>query len=166
MGALLQTLLGICALREGPQDLPYSPRHLLGVIAASSALSVIAVNNLPETGPALPQVAVATLFSLAFLYALLILRGLQPRFVQSATALFGTDLIINLPVTALSFPIATHGPESAQGAVLAMLLLWFWQIAILGHILRHTLEMRLALGMLLAVGYTLLSVQVIQWAAD
>ncbi|MFP4129444.1 MAG: hypothetical protein ACLFSJ_01760 [Halorhodospira sp.] len=165
MASLLQTLLGICALREGPQDLPYAPQQLIGVIAGNAVVTYVAATNLPGTGPAGLQVAVATAFALAFLYGLLTLRSLQARLVQSATALFGTDMIINLPLAALSFPLATHGAEGAPWAATAVLLLWLWQLAILGHIFRHTLEMRWALGVLLALAYSFLSVQAVQLAA-
>ncbi len=165
MGSLLQTLLGICALREGPQDLPYAPQQLIGVIAGNAVVTYIAVANLPDTGTVVPQVAMAAIFALAFLYGLLALYGLQARFVQSATALFGTDMIINLPVAALTFPLATHGTEDAPGAATAILLLWFWQVAILGHIFRHALEIRLTWGVLLALAYSFLNIQAVQLAA-
>ncbi|ABM62770.1 hypothetical protein [Halorhodospira halophila] len=166
MGPLLQKLIGICLFRDGPQDLPYSATHLLALIAGSMALTYIAAGNLPDTDAVGLQVAVATGFSLAFLYALLLLRGLTPRFIQSATAMFGTDVLIGIPVTLMTFPIATYGVEQAGGAAAGILLLWFWQVAILGHIFRHTLEMRLALGILLALAYSFLSFQVVQLAAD
>ena len=166
MGPLLQKLVGICLFRDGPQDLPYSATHLLGLIGASMILTYSAADNLPDTGTVGLQVVVATGFSLAFLYALLLLRGLTPRFTQSATAMFGTDVLIGIPVTLMTFPIAAYGAEQAQGAAAGILLLWFWQVAILGHIFRHTLEMRLALGILLALAYSFLSFQVVQLAAD
>jgi len=165
MGPTLPNLAGICLFRNGPQDLPYAPQALAGAVALSAALTFIAGSNLPESGNVAAQVAVATLFAAAFLYALLALRGLQARFVQSATAIFGTDAVIGFPVVLLSFPIGAQGPEQAPGAAAGILLLWGWHLVILGHIFRHTLELKLPLGLLLALAYSFLGFQAVQLVA-
>ncbi len=165
MLALLQTLTGICIFQNGPQDLPYSPRALTALIAASATLTLVGATNLPEPEAVGRKVVVATAFSLAFLYSLLYLRGLRPRFVQSAMAWLGTDTILGLPMVALTLPIAAQGPEQAPGAATGILLLWGWQLLILGHILRHTLEIRWPSGVVLAMLHTFLSLGVVQLSA-
>lgn len=164
MAALVQTLMGICLFQKGPQDVPYAPQTLIAAIALSAVVTFVGATNLPETGAVGLKVGVATAFSLAFLYAVLALRGLQARFVQSATALFGTDVLIGLPIVALTFPIAAQGPEQAPAASAGILLLWGWHLAIIGHVFRHMLDIRLGWGLLLALAYALLSFQVVELA--
>ncbi len=163
MGSILQSLAGICLFRQGPQDLPYAPQALGAAVLLSGALNYIAAANMPESGNVGAQVLAAAGFSLLFLYAVLVLRALQARFMQSATALFGTEVLIAIPLTVLSFMLAGSDPQSAPGAATAILLLWAWRVGIVGHIFRHTLEIPLALGVLLALAYSFLSIQVVYW---
>ncbi|MBK1734330.1 hypothetical protein CKO15_03330 [Halorhodospira abdelmalekii] len=161
MGDALKTLIEICLFRKGPQHLPYAPGLLVVVIAISAGLSYVTAGNLPQAGPVTTQIAVAVLFGLFFLYALLTLRGVADRFIQSATAMFGADALIAAPVALVTFSLAGRSPEEAPTAALIILLLWLWHIGVLGAIFHHALQMRLPLGVLLALAYSFLSFQVV-----
>ncbi len=161
MADSLITLFRICLFRAGPQDLPYSV-HLLGAaVAAGAALGYIAGQNLTPTINVGGQVAATAGFTALFIYALLALRRLQVRFMQTACALFGAEAVIGIPVTALSFQVAHHGPETAGGAVLALFAAWLWHLGVFGHIFRHALDLSLVGGILLAIVYNFLSFQVV-----
>lgn len=164
MGETLKNLLGVCLLQKGPQDIPYSPSSLLALIAAASGLSHIAAENIPRAANTTLQTLIAALFGLFFIYAALALRGYKERFMQSATAIFGADAIIALPVALATFSLDGKSPQQAPTMALIILLLWLWNISILGHIFRHALEVRLPLGIIIALGFSLLGFQVVQTA--
>lgn len=157
--ATVRCLVRISLLRNGPQDLPYS-HELLGLCAAAS----LAVGYLLLRGfhlsPTPGQDLLFTLvFSLAFVYGVLALKGMTSRFVQTATAFFGTDVIVSmvaLPVLQLGMGMGAQAPVSG----LAMIGITIWNIAIIGHILRHALSASFALGVLIALGYLFGSVMV------
>ena len=102
---------------------------------------------------------------LAALWLLLRWRRWLPRLPQAATALFGSNTLLSL----VSFPVhimAGPDPEkqTAAGLILLLfLLLMTWVLVVMGHILRHTLETTMANGILLAMGYALLSVLLVRY---
>ncbi|BAU58423.1 hypothetical protein LRD18_06835 [Halorhodospira halochloris] len=164
MGETIKNLIAICLLQKGPQDLPYSPAALVFFIAAGSAVSHIAAANIPGTENLTLKVLIAALFGLFFIYATLAVRNYTQRFMQTATAVFGADAVIAIPVAMVTLGLDGRSPEQAPTAALVVLLLWLWHISILGHILRHALDIRLPLGILIAIIYSFLSFQVVQLA--
>lgn len=82
--------------------------------------------------------------SAALLFAALQVRGHPARWLQSYTALLGAGALFGL------ISLAYRGLASLFGAGwLAELLdlsLFVWSLAVMGHILRHALEIPLAMG--------------------
>lgn len=154
MNQLPATLLRICVFRDGPQELPASSSLLIALVVIGWAASTLLVGQLIAEGSAALEVTVATGFGLLFTWLALSVRGGTHRFLQSATALFGTDLVLLLPVAPLL--LLTSGQE-APNLQLLLLLLWAWGIAIKGHIFRHALDLPVPGGVLVAIGYTILS---------
>lgn len=156
-----RVLLDICLLRAAPQDLPCSWEPLgLTVIAGLSA-SYAAVWAYAPAQNALPQLLVGLLLTLGFTYGILAFRGLKNRFIQTASALLGTDAII----TVITLPLLhAAGSSIAQNAYIlsAMAGLGIWNLFIMGHILRHALSLPLPGGILVALGYIFGSIFVSQ----
>ena len=154
MYPLLRTLIRICLLQEGPQDLPASPRLLATLVILSWTGNLFVIEQL-ETDAAVPvYITLVTLFALGFIWVGLSIRGGRARFMQTAAALFGTNLVLLLPIGPLLLLTAEGDYPTLQ---LLVLLAWIWSIAIKGHIFRHALNLPLAGGVLVAVVYTLLS---------
>lgn len=156
---LLQVFMNICLFQARPQDLPASRFLFFG------SLMVTVITALPSLllvmgSPGL--VLAAVLMDVAL--TLLCLRGglyflqLETRFLQTATALFGTGVIFNLvaiPVQQTLAGAETDGGQVVVGGVLFLALLG-WNLAVTGHILRYALSIRLAGGIAIAVVYYLL----------
>ncbi len=145
-------LLDIALLQRGPQDLPHSPMLLGLAVAASAGMSFAAqgLHRLP-----LAAMALILIYTAAFLHGILQMRQLTTRFTQTAMAVFGTDALLTLvaiPVLGALTPQADAADTSA-GALIAYLLLIGWNVAVLGHILRHALDARLGTGLLWAAAY-------------
>ncbi|WP_290631568.1 hypothetical protein [Aquisalimonas sp.] len=154
MTDLFRTLLRICLFQSGPQDMPAATSILAVLIALGWGASILVLEQLGAAGPVAVEVTFATAFALLFTWLALRLRQLPSRFTQTASALFGTDLLLLIPATPLL--LATAGGE-APTLQLALLALWLWSIAIKGHIFRHALDIPVSGGIAVAVLYTLLS---------
>jgi hypothetical protein len=153
---LVQFFFELCLLRRAPQDLPASTA-LLGVTGLADLLMGTALAT--AVGLSLPlgllQSLVDIAFMLALLYGALYLLDRLPRFQQSATALLGSGALLgfvaSVPLGLL--PSGEAGQDPA-GVALLFLVLVVWSILVTGHILRHTFELRLGQGVLIAVVYS------------
>ena len=156
MGKLLNVFFDICLLRAGPQALPASP-FLLSATALMGLLTgtVVIVDALGNVFTAFMAQLLDLLLLALLLLILLRLRGLESRFMQATTALFGCGALINL----VTLPLQLLSPEEGAGqqaggpAFLLYLALIIWALVVVGHILRHVLEIHLVRGILIALGY-------------
>ena len=150
----LRRLLDLCLLRAGPQDLPYSTGFLALTMLASLGAGLLAVSVMGDGRNTTVDLGITYLFTLAFLYGALSARGVASRFVQTASAMFGTDALITLAaLPALHAATGEGGNRPITG--LAMLALGVWNLAVLGHILRHALDTVMPVGLAVALAYVL-----------
>ena len=153
--ALLNYFVDLCLLRAGPQDLASSPPLLILTTLANIAVGVVMIADARGGGfNALAESGFEAGLMLAALYLGLQVRKLLPRFTQTATALMGSGLLLGL----LALPLVSWSQrsESSEAGLLLMLLI-LWSMVVMGHILRHSFEIRFNLGLGVAVLYTLLA---------
>jgi len=153
--ALLNTAVELCLLRLGPQQLPASP-ILLQVSLILNVLVGVLVMMAAKEG--LAEAVAESLFEVALMLGVLYM-GLKSydklrRFNQTASALLISGLLLGL----LSLPLVSwnHRSQSAESSLLLLLLI-FWSILVLGHILRHAFSVPLNVGIAIGVAYTLFS---------
>lgn len=149
--------LAMLVYRSGPQDLPASLQLLILAVVGSGTISLVGLGQLGAPGNLPLQVAVAAAFSLVFVRVALVFRGGASRFLQTATAMFATDAfltIIALPAAAGLDPATQEASALASTWLLVVLL---WSVGVLGHIFRHALNLPLAGGILVALLYLFLS---------
>jgi hypothetical protein len=161
----LQLFMNICLFQARPQDLTAS-RFLFFASLVAALITGLPILWLSLGTPRLA--VVADLMDMALM--LLFLRGglyflqLEPRFLQTATALLGTGAIMNLvtiPVHQVLTGAEKGGGQAMVGGALFLVLLG-WQLAVTGHILRYALSIRLAGGIAIAVVYFLLITLLVQ----
>lgn len=94
----------------------------------------------------------------AFIWVLLKSFNRDRRFLQTATALFGTDTLF----TSMSLPVLAWagalGATESPGPTLAYWVLFIWSIDVSAFVLSRAIERPYALAVLVVVGYVLLSV--------
>lgn len=153
MKALINTAVDLCLLRLGPQQLPASP-----VLLAVCLLLNLLVGMLMVVGvnAGFMQALLQSLFEIALmlgvLYAALKLYQKRSRFSQTATALMLSNLLLGL----FSLPLVSWNQRSQSlGSGVLLLLLIFWSIVVMGHILRHAFNVHLNIGILAGIIYTL-----------
>ena len=155
MSRLVALLLGVCLLRRGPQDLPYSPRLTRGLLLLLVGVHFFALRLFEGD----PNQLARSLGSLALLlglpWLLLGLRGRRSRYAQTLAAFLGTGLLFTLAFLPLRLALGDPAPDAAgappglPGALLriAAFAVVGWKIAINGHIWRHALDWPASYGL-------------------
>ncbi len=163
MNRLLAYFIDLCLLRAAPQDLPASGLMLgLALVAQLGVTLLLILSVTAETESVLGQGLMDLGLTLLALYAALSLLGRGGRFLQAATALLGSSALIGL----VSIPLLrlATGPEDSPLTVAGawlLLVMVGWGLLVAGHILRHTFELRLAQGVLIAAVFNLFSYAVV-----
>lgn len=167
MSVLFDLFLDICLFRKGPQHVPASSTLLnLSVLSYGAAgLLLMLASAVPSRALLLIVLDIALLAGLS--YGLLTAAGQWRRFTQTLTALAGTGVLLQLLALPLAIWLARVGPQQPAAALpsLLYLLLLGWSIAVTGHILRHALSIPMALGVLYALGYLIISWGLSDWLA-
>lgn len=159
MKALFDLFFDICLMRRGPQDLPSSTSLLrvAGVVYALVALVLASIGG--DMGRAAMQVAIDLAVTIVFVQLVLRIRDRGGRFVQTLTALFGTSALLTAFGLPLLFWLRNYvddeGMVMAGGDLPSFLwfLLFMWSLLVVGHILRHALDIRFGMAVLLAGAY-------------
>jgi hypothetical protein len=163
MPHLIRTFWEICLLQKAPQDVPYSRGLLLLLLLVGFLVDNLNLNiALPEIAiiSVIVVVSLHTVFLLGSLSILLTLMGYRARVFQTLTALIGTGIIISLlalPVLLIVSRIVTDPGYFG----LILLILNIWSLLITAHILRHALSIGFLLAGLLAFGYFMLSIRLV-----
>lgn len=161
MLAIFNTLVEICVLRRGPQDLPRSVSWTV-LAAVAFAVAFVAqawIAGVPDNS--LAQAALDLTLSTAVTAGLLHWRGLGGRLPQTLLGLFGTGVILNL----ISAPLARwaldeSAAEPVRGVAFAgLIVLIIWNLAIVAHIYRNALNISFAHGVFIAIAYFIVWMQ-------
>lgn len=170
MIGLLTCLRDICLFRAGPQDLPFSPTLALRLSAVLLGLGVVGswVQGVPAAELPL-RLALVLVFLVGPPWLLLRLRGREPRFVQTLSALAGVGVLYNIVALPLVQALAGRGDALGQDPGLALLAwmllaLTLWRVLVAGHIWRHALDLRPGVGAMLALGLFIAQVLLSGWA--
>ena len=163
--SVLKVLIGICALRDGPESLPTQTWFLALLVAANVVMAILLYQAvLPDLPAALAAnvalIGVTTTGALTW-FALYI-RRLDARFPATFSAILGTQLIIGILMWAGIFAVGAFletGPsgdpnpaaDAAQGAVPINVAFLIWAIAVAGFVLHRALDCKLWMGILLAL---------------
>jgi len=145
---LLQRLLAITLLRSGPQDLPAGATVMpicLGLYVLVTSISL--VTSQPPDNPVVVM-TLALAVPLILSRIILIAAGKVARWGQTVSALFGTSAVLS--ALSLPFGLTANGQPSAFTG-LFLVLLFFWSLAVNGHIWRHALEISFGGGLAISV---------------
>lgn len=156
---LLLAFFDICRLIKRPQDIPASRNLLTLCLVLYGLLSIqLAALSQPLDKAVLAGVLEVFLIML-FSFALLQISGKSVRWVQTVTALSGTGIIISIIALPLYLFIGIGSDHTVNSSgfqifgLLFLAVLACWNIAIMGHILRHALDINMFLAIILAITY-------------
>ena len=159
--ALARLYWDLALWRRGPADVPGAAVLLWSTLAAYLALtaSLSALLGLHRSWPG--ELITDVLYTLGWAWLLLRAAGRRGRFVQTASALFGFQLVLApLTVGVQALASAQARPDDPQlfALQLAVLVLQGWIIAATAHIVRDAFEWPLAGGVALAIFLLLVEV--------
>jgi hypothetical protein len=168
MKPILLLFWHICRLKQSPEHVPTHTWFVLLVIIANlvGSLIVSGVVNVEfsepgdanEAGQGLPLLATATgivvgqTTTAVLTWLILQMRELGDRFFATITAMFGCDLLITACFGAL-LPLLSLIPSARA---LVFLLFLIWSISVMGFILHRSLQVQLAVGIMIAVGISIM----------
>lgn len=153
--AVVRPFFGICTLRTRPQDLPAAQALFIPAAAIYAISNAVLAATWMKPAGAMLSGALETVLMLLILHILLAVRRVPGRWIQTGSAISGTGVLFNLfglPLFLLMTRAGASGPWPLA-AYLAVLGLLAWNVAVLGHILRHALSIPMLAGVLLAIGY-------------
>ncbi|TAJ95219.1 MAG: hypothetical protein EPO31_02235 [Gammaproteobacteria bacterium] len=167
MTALLRQFFRICLLRDRPQDLPAAGVLLGFCIGVYFATGVCVAWPGREFGEAVLISLMDTPILLGFTAFLLAVRSHTERWLQTATALAGAGTVFNL--IAIPMVLLINMGSFSDGGItlwqslleLSILTLLIWNIAVIGFIYRHALELPFLAALVVAFANVGLSVYLI-----
>jgi len=153
MKELFALFAQIALSRKGPQDLPASTVVLALTVAGYALIRFVVSSFLPPTEMWREHLFIEIAFTLAWYALLLRTVGKPERFVQTATAIFGYELVL-APVWILAIFLSQRvKPEDAMYVPVALLALALaiWIIRAGSYVLKAALELPLALCVFLTL---------------
>ena len=155
MKQLIQLFAQIALLRRGPQDLPASTLLLALTVSGYLCVNLVVSGLMPPVlgWPEPAQVLVDAVFTLAWYVALLKLFGRSERILQTATAVFGFQVVLSPLLIASDWLVLRFGQDALWQVpvVSAGLLLLIWLIAAYSQIVKAALEWSSPASVVLAI---------------
>lgn len=161
--AFTRHVLALCRLRGDPQDTAYSPALLVLLLLATCAIDALGGALLGDVADALAHSLLASVVILGLCAVALAMRGLRSRFVQTASALLATGIVVSLvqlPILGLLGPLVdAAAPSSSDMAwnLFQIVLRWtalatlVWQVLVYAHIVRHAMDSHFGFALVLVV---------------
>jgi hypothetical protein len=160
MSALFTLLLNLMRLKSAPQDLPYS-RFLMLLSIGSYLLIGLGISLLDQNfGLALLSAIVDTALLIGLAYLALWIRGYQGRTIQTVTAFAATGTLFELMGWPLVAYLQQTSADNPSNLSILLLVLIIWNIVVIGHILRHAVDVPMWIGTGVALMYIYTSIRV------
>jgi hypothetical protein len=159
VSSVLQLFVDLVRLRARPQDLPASDTLLLASALALMVATTAAVQPFYPLMTGAARVGLDLLLQLVIVQGALRLIGHPERFRQTFTAICGTGVIFTLLAWPLYAILVDRDPSHpiAGISVLLVLGIYVWAVTVLGHILRHALEIRMSPALAFALLYVVVT---------
>ena len=164
MKAVFQMFWRICLLRQSPAYVPTQGWFVATVVCANLLTSIIVSLFIDlETDPieTVTRIVVGQAANAALVWLATYLRDYPDRFIGTLTALFGCDLLISA-LFGLLLPIFGQLGDVAMSVLSLGYVIWSLSVA--GFILAQALSVRVGIGILIALGITIVSMATSQTA--
>jgi len=164
MFQLASFFVDIALLRRAPQDLPASMPVFVLAVSFNVIVATIGVADIIPGVSAMAAAMTDAVIMLVMLRLVLMTQNRAARYVQTATAIFGSGIVLGLVALPLQLALDPNAQGNEISAIVSMayLLLLIWSQLVIAHVLRHALDISFALGIGLALVYSVLSGVTIQ----
>ncbi len=160
----LQKLLSLLFLKSAPQDLSYSSRLAVQLVAFYVFSGIIVLQTTLRPDDMAEGILLGLFVQYAFVY--LVLQALQQssRFLQTFCAVLGVGALFNLlswPMfSVLSDEAASEGTKSTMSLVFLMLI--SWEVLVKAYIFLHALEIKMLSALALSFSLFFISIALSQ----
>ena len=158
---LAKAFWDIALWRRTPAQLPAS-LFLLTLVAVAAALIEVLSAFLPPASSdrLLTRIVLSVALPLGFAWIVLVLARHRERFLQTGIALLGVGVLAELVLYPLGSLIHVIGSDRLEAVPLGILMLLglIWYLLACANIWRAALESGLSIGLVISVGYLLLSI--------
>jgi len=160
MKTLIILIINIMRLRAAPQDLPHSRFLMLLCVGAYLLMGLVISLMNQSFGLALLSASIDTALLIGLAYLALWIRNYQGRTMQTVTAFAATGTLfefIGWPLVAYLQQTSADNPSNLSVLLLVLIV---WNIAVIGHILRHAVDVPMWVGTGVALLYIYTSIRV------
>ena len=156
---LIPVILGITVHRRGPEELPSSPFVVLLLLGASECAQLVTLRIAEAPDEAILVMLLSVAMDFVFVWALLAVFERRQRFWQTMSAFLGAAVVLNvISAVLVAWNQSLHAPATATTAPDVLLqLLQVWSVDIGGFLLARAIDRHYALGVVIMLGYVLLS---------
>jgi len=158
---LAKAFWDISLWRRTPEQLPASLFLLSLVAGAAALLEVLSALQPPVSIPQMfARVVLSVGLPLAFVWVALALAHRPHRFLQTSIAVLGVDVLAGLILYPIGSLMHFIGPDSFAAVPLGILMLagLVWYLLACANIWRCALDAGVGMGMVVSVGYFLMSI--------
>ena len=158
---LAKAFWDIALWRRSPAQLPAAIFLLALVCGAAALLETLSAFLPPASTDRLStRIVLSVCLPLAFAWGILLLARRRQRFLQTGIALLGVGVIAELVLYPIGSLIHVLGSDRVASVPLGVLMLagLIWYLLACANIWRAALDSRLSLGILVSVGYLVLSI--------
>ncbi|HEY4445613.1 MAG TPA: hypothetical protein VGN30_15110 [Steroidobacteraceae bacterium] len=158
---LAKAFWDISLWRRTPAQLPAS-LFLLALVAVAAALLEVLSAFLPpaSTDRLFTRIVLSVGLPLGFAWMVLVVTRHRQRFLQTGIALLGVGVLAELVLYPIGSLIHAIGPDRIEAIPLGILMLLglIWYLLACANIWRAALDSGLSIGVVISVGYLLLSI--------
>lgn len=155
MKLLLQTFGQLLQLKNGPQALPYAPSMTLVSMLLLILLPLMLAFGKTNSWNIFISSLVTHGFTFLATYIVLMLYHKPARFMQTALALAGCLLLLNVIIllisSLISMLVVNLGFAPKPFIFMILLLGSCWMLLVQGNIYRHALDVRFGIGILVTL---------------
>ena len=165
MYAFIRPFLQLCLLNSNPQDLPPSDALLRISLFCYLLVSVILALPVYSFVVSLLQALLDVVLLIVYTRTVLHFTMHIERYNQTLSALAGTGVIFGvlvMPLAFSSYQAAAQQINNNAMTLLAYLLILGWLLTVYGHVFRHALSSGMFIGILVGLGYILLTSMIIE----
>lgn len=141
----LQKLVSLLFLKSSPQDLSYSSRLTVQLLAAYVFSAFIVLQSTLNPDDMFAGIVLGLFVQYVFTYLVLQALGRGSRFLQTFSAILGVGILFNLlswPVFSVLSDVSIN--ETLKSSMsLAFLMLISWEVLVKAYIFKHALEMKM-----------------------
>lgn len=154
---ILKIYFDICLFRLKPQDIPYSVFLFRATLLANIVIGFGVSSILFSFQKSLLLVSLDLFLSLTFFYLLVMMFKVRDRFIQTMSALLGTDLLFNIFLIPIVLLVLDDKDNNVLGsAAILWSFVYYWRIFIVASIIKHSFNLHFGLSFIFAIGYYLL----------